>query len=93
MKRKISAFAEIEAIDVVESTTNTILADQQALHTCVISFVNDDTSAQMALGFRCLLTHQVTHASAAALNFPLASHRKTLLGAGVGLHFRHDKNI
>lgn len=59
----------------------------------MFAFVNNHAVAQVALGFGRLFAHQVTHPSAIALYFPLASHRKTLLGAGVGLHFRHDKNI
>ena len=67
--------------------------DEHSLDACVLGFINNYTVAQVALGFGRFFAHQVTHTSAVALHFPLASHRKTLLGAGVGLHFRHDKNI
>lgn len=59
----------------------------------MVALTYHNAVAQVALGFGRFFTHQVTHAGAIALDFPLASHRKTLLGAGVGLHFRHDKFV
>lgn len=65
---------------------------QQALQTCVVGIVRHHGIAQVALGFRRLFTHQVAHSGPVALYFPCTSHLETLLGAGMGLHFRHDKN-
>lgn len=65
---------------------------QQTLQTSVVSSVRDHCIAQVAFGFRRLFAHQVAHSGPVALDFPCASHLETLLGAGMGFHFRHDKN-
>lgn len=66
---------------------------EKALDTSVISFVHDNSVTQVAfllLGFsRC----NVAQTCAVALYFPGASNLESLLGAGVGLHFRHNKNV
>jgi hypothetical protein len=66
------------------------LNDQQALETSVICFVNNYSITQVAFSLRRFFAHQVAHSCAVALYFPGASHLKSLFGAGVGLHFRHD---
>ena len=55
--------------------------------------INDDSAAQVALCFRRFFAHQVAHSRPIAFDFPGASHLESLLGAGVGLHLRHDKMI
>ena len=52
----------------------------------MVGLVDDDTVAQMALGFCRFFAHQVAHTRTIALDFTAASHRKTFLGAGMGLH-------
>jgi hypothetical protein len=64
---------------------------QQTLDTSVIRLVNDNRVTEVALGFLSLGSCDVTQPCMAALYFSRASHLETLLGAGVGLHFRHDK--
>ncbi len=58
----------------------------------MVGSVRDHCIAQMAFGFRRLFTHQVAHSRPVAFYFTCTSHLETLLGAGVGFHFRHDKN-
>lgn len=72
--------------------TNGALDNQQALQACMVSGMRDHCIAQMAFGFRRFFTHQVAHFRPIAFYFTCASHLETLLGAGVGFHFRHDKN-
>ena len=55
--------------------------------------VDDNAAAQMALGFCRFFAHQVAHTRTIALDFTATSHRETLLGAGMGLHLRHNKNV
>jgi hypothetical protein len=59
----------------------------------VLGSVYYHAAAQIALGFRRLFAHQVACERPAALYFPGTSHLETLLGAGMGFHFRHDKNL
>jgi hypothetical protein len=70
-----------------------LLNNHQTLQTSVIGCVNDNTIAQMTLGFRCFFTHQVAHASPITLDFTGTSHLETLLGAGMGFHLRHDTKV
>ncbi len=56
-------------------------------------FVYDDGVAQVALRFGRLFAHQVAHSGPITLDFPGTGHLETLLGAGVGFHFRHGKNV
>lgn len=63
---------------------------KQTLDTSVLGNVDYYTVAQMALGFRRFLAHQVAHPGPIALDFTRTGHRETLLGAGVGFHFRHN---
>jgi hypothetical protein len=65
---------------------------QKALDPCVVGSVDDNTRTQMALGFLRSFPHQVAHVGLIALDFTRASHLKTLLGAGMGLHFRHNSS-
>ena len=67
--------------------------DEQTLNASVLCVTDNHAIAQMALGFGRLFAHQVTHTSAVALYFSRSSHLETLLRAGVGLHFRHNKNV
>ena len=66
---------------------------QQTLDAGVVRFVYNYVVAQVALGFRRLFAHQVAHFGPIALNFPRTRHFESLLGAGVGLHFRHGTCI
>ena len=72
--------------------TDNGLNRQQPLQTGVVSSVRDHCVAQVAFGFGRLFTHQVAHSGPVAFYFTCTSHLETLLGAGVGFHFRHDKN-
>lgn len=65
---------------------------QQSLDTCVFGGVNNDTAAQVALLLLRFGARDVAEPGAVALYFSSAGYFKTLLGAGVGLHFRHNKN-
>lgn len=66
---------------------------QQTLNACVLGSVDDDGVAQVALGFRRFLAHQVAHSRPVALDFTRAGHFETLLRAGVGLHFWHGNSV
>lgn len=72
-----------------DTTAENDLDRQQTLDTCVLGNVNNNAAAQVALGFRRFLAHQVAHARSVALNLARTSNGKTLLGAGVGFHLRH----
>jgi len=74
-------------------SATTALDSQQTLDTSVIRLVNDNGVTQMALGFLGFGSCDVAQPRMVALYFSRASHLETLLGAGVGLHFRHDKKI
>ena len=76
----------------VEHSTPNESDHQQTLQTGVVSIVRDHRIAQVAFGFRRFFAHQVAHPCAVALYFTCTSHLESLLGAGVGFHFRHDKN-
>jgi hypothetical protein len=65
---------------------------QQTLNACVFALVHDDATAQMTLLLLRFRACDVTQPGAIARYFTCASHLETLLGAGVGFHFRHDKN-
>lgn len=69
------------------------LNDQHPLNASVFAFVDDDAAVQVALGFFRLGAKDVAHSGAIAFDFPRAGHLETLLGAGVGFHFRHGKNV
>lgn len=66
---------------------------QQALDTGVLGLVYHYASAQVAFLFFRFRTGDVAQSCTVALHFPCTSDRESLLGAGVGLHFRHDKTI
>lgn len=59
----------------------------------MFGWVDNNAVAQVTLGLCRFFAHQVAHTRTIALDFTSTSHRKTLLGAGMGLHLRHDKNI
>lgn len=67
--------------------------NQQTFNTCVFAAVHDDAATQVALLLLRFCACDVTQPGAVALYFPCASHLETLLGAGMGFHFRHDKNM
>jgi len=66
---------------------------QQALDTSVFGLVNHYAAAQVAFLFFRFCTCDVAQSCPVALHFTCTSNRESLLGAGVGLHFRHDKTI
>ena len=68
------------------------LHGEQTLYACMFCFVHDHGMTQMALRLGRFVAHAVAHFRAVALDFACASHLETLLGAGVGFHFRHIKN-
>jgi hypothetical protein len=74
-------------------SATTALDSQQTLDTSVIRLVNDNGVTQMALGFLGFGSCDVAQPRMVALYFSRAGHLESLLGAGVGLHFRHDKKI
>lgn len=77
-------------------STGRVLASLDGQHTLnarMFALMYNNISTQVALGFLCFGTHLVTHTSTIAFDFPGAGHFKTFLGAGVGLHFRHGKNV
>jgi len=82
-------FPVLSLKNVVQATTP--LNSQQTLDTSVIRLVNDNRVTEVALGFFGFSSCDVAQPRMVALDFSRASHLETLLGAGVGLHFRHDK--
>jgi hypothetical protein len=90
--RGIKALFPVLSLKNVVSAT-TALHSQQTLDTSVIRLVNDNRVTEVALGFFRFGSCNVAQPRVVALDFSRASHLETLLGAGVGLHFRHDKKI
>jgi len=88
--RGIKALFPVLSLKNVNSAT-TALHSQQTLDASVIRLVNDNRVTEVALGFFGFSSCDVAQPRMVALNFSRASHLETLLGAGVGLHFRHDK--
>ncbi len=66
--------------------------NQQAFDAGVFSLIYNHTATQMALLFLRFCARNVAQPSTVALYFTCASHLESLLGAGVGFHFRHNKN-
>ena len=58
----------------------------------MVGVIYNHTVAQMTLLFLRFCARNVAQPCTVALYFTCASHLETLLGAGVGLHLRHDKN-
>ena len=60
------------------------------MHGMLIAFVHAGTAAQLTLALGGLLGEDVAQKRAAALDAPAGSDLEALLGAALGLHFRHD---
>ena len=58
----------------------------------MVGVIYNHTVAQMTLLFLRFCARNVAQSCTVALYFTCASHLETLLGAGVGFHFRHNKN-
>jgi hypothetical protein len=69
------------------------LNNQHPLDASMFAFVDDNAAVKVALGFFRLCAKDVAHSGAIAFDFPRAGYLETLLGAGVGFHFRHGKNV
>ena len=72
-----------------ELSVNKCLLDQQLLDSLHVNRINDCKVIEIAFLFFGLLGENVAVVSVSSLDFTRSGERKTLLGTGIGLHFRH----